>query len=112
MREERSGLVADELWVMLMYEVNREPEIRREVSQLQRCEGKGRDAVGTVKVCFDAPQEQETVRYREVLMMRGRSASGAVRKHRIQIFPENTDFTRTANTLRVQDQGRPDCDTD
>lgn len=53
---------------MFMYEVRREPDMRREVSQLQRCEGSGSLYVGTVKVCVAVPQEQETVRVREVLM--------------------------------------------
>jgi hypothetical protein len=54
---------------MLMYEVNREPDIRREISQLQRCEDKGRAELGTVKVCVDSPQEQDTVRSREVFIL-------------------------------------------
>lgn len=54
---------------MLMYEVKREPEIRREVSQLQRCEDNGNDEVGTLKVNLAAPQEQDTVSSREELMV-------------------------------------------
>lgn len=54
---------------MLMYEVSREPEIRREVLQLHRCEGIGRVVVGMLKVWVAAPQEQDTVSSRKVSVL-------------------------------------------
>lgn len=66
MRAERFGFAANGLCVMLMYEVSKDPEIRREVSQLQRCDGNGKDATGTLKVCVAAPQEQDTVSSRDL----------------------------------------------
>lgn len=53
---------------MLKYEVNNDPEIRREVSQLQRSEGIGRLELGTVKVWVAKPQEHSTVSSREALI--------------------------------------------
>lgn len=53
-----------------MYEVSREPEIRREVSQLQRCEDSGRDAMGMLKIWVAVPQEQDTVSSRTVSILR------------------------------------------
>lgn len=50
---------------MLMYEVSREPEIRREVSQLQRCEARGSLDSGTMKLCVAEPQEQDIVNSRK-----------------------------------------------
>jgi hypothetical protein len=47
--------------------VIKDPDIRREVSQLQSCEGSGREEVGTEKVCFAAPQEQDTVSSLDVM---------------------------------------------
>lgn len=45
---------------MLIYEVNRVPEMRREMSQLQRCVGSGREDIGTLKVWDALPQWQDT----------------------------------------------------
>ena len=52
-----------------MYEVSREPEIRREVSQLHRCEESGRDAVGTSKMWVAVPQKQDTVSSRKASIL-------------------------------------------
>lgn len=49
-RADTSGVGAEGSWVMLMYEVRREPEMRREVVQLQRCDIIGRFEFGRVKV--------------------------------------------------------------
>tara|TARA_R110002003_G_scaffold534_5_gene20221 strand:+ start:13004 stop:13282 length:279 start_codon:yes stop_codon:yes gene_type:complete len=47
-----------------MYDVSRAPEMRREMLQLQRWAGRGREEEGTRKVWVAAPQEQDTVRLR------------------------------------------------
>ena len=61
-RHDVFGLVGEvEGCVMLIYEVNKEPEMRREMSQLQRCDGNGSDDCGTWKMCAAAPHEQDTV---------------------------------------------------
>lgn len=61
MRAARSGFAADQSCVTLTYDVRREPEIRREVSQLQRWEGSGSLECGTVKVWVAELQEHETL---------------------------------------------------
>ncbi len=55
--------------MILIYKVSSDPEIRREVSQLQRWEGNGKDDVGTLNVWVAAPQEQDTVSSRKSFML-------------------------------------------
>lgn len=54
---------------MLMYEVRREPEMRREVSQLQRWEGRGRLAVGRLNVWVVELHEHAIVSSRDVFIL-------------------------------------------
>ena len=70
-RADRSGVGAEGSWVMLMYEVRREPEMRREVVQLQRCDAIGSFEFGSVKVWVAEAQEQDKIRER-VLILRVR----------------------------------------
>lgn len=64
----RLGFGADKSRVILIYEVIREPDIRREVLQLHRWEASGRSETGRLKVWVAAPHEQVTLRSPEMLM--------------------------------------------
>lgn len=52
-----------------MYDVSKEPDIRREVSQLQRCVTSGSLETGMLKLCVAEPHEHETIRLREALIL-------------------------------------------
>ena len=56
-----SGFEFENSFLMLMYEVIREPDILREVSQLQSCEVSGGAEMAIVNVWVAAPHEQATV---------------------------------------------------
>lgn len=66
---DKSGLTAEEPWVISMYEVRREPEMRREVLQLQRWEGRGSLVMGMLNVWVVELHEHATISSREAGML-------------------------------------------
>jgi hypothetical protein len=64
-----SGFAAPVSCVMLTYDVSSEPEMRREMSQLQRWLGSGNAEVGTENVCVAALHEHDTARFLVVMVV-------------------------------------------
>lgn len=88
-RAERSGLATKLPCVMLTYEVNREPEMRRDVSQLHRCDDSGREDSGTLKVWVAAPHEQDTVSSRRIVMI---TTLGATWIDQVKLGAESSEY--------------------
>lgn len=65
MSAERSGCRVESPCVISTYDVSSEPDTRREVSQLHRCDCNGSEEAGTLNVWVAAPHEQESVSFRD-----------------------------------------------